>query len=164
MSRNRHPAPKSLPYRPGVGVMLFNRQGLVLVAQRVDMKSDAWQMPQGGIDDGEEPRTAVLRELEEEIGTARAEFLAESAEWHYYDLPLTLRERLWGGRYRGQMQRWFAMRFVGVDADINLATEHPEFSAWRWATVEELPSLAVTFKRPLYRRLAREFARFAEPV
>jgi putative (di)nucleoside polyphosphate hydrolase len=161
---NKHAAPKSLPYRPGVGVMLFNRMGLVLVAQRIDMKSDAWQMPQGGIDAGEEPRAAVLRELAEEIGTARAEFLAESAEWHYYDLPSGLRTRLWGGRYRGQMQRWFAMRFVGEDRDINLATEHPEFSVWRWATIAELPALAITFKRPLYLRLAREFARFAEPV
>jgi putative (di)nucleoside polyphosphate hydrolase len=164
---SRHPkrsAFQALPYRPGVGIMLFSRLGLVLVAQRIDMKSDAWQMPQGGIDRGEDARTAALRELGEEIGTAHAEFLAESPEWHYYDLPLELSQRLWGGRYRGQKQKWFAMRYLGEDAEINLATDRPEFNAWKWTTLDVLPSLAITFKRPLYQRLAREFARFAEPV
>ncbi|MBI3453973.1 MAG: RNA pyrophosphohydrolase [Rhodospirillales bacterium] len=153
---------EALPYRPGVGIMLFSRQGLVFVAKRIDMPSDAWQMPQGGIDDGENPRQAALRELAEEIGTAKAEFLAEGRDWKCYDLPPELRGgRLWGGRFRGQSQKWFAMRFTGTDGDINIATEHPEFLAWKWTPVDTLPQLIVPFKRSLYRELIAEFGHLA---
>ncbi len=156
----------TLPYRPNVGAVLFNRQGRVFVARRADQRADAvaaWQFPQGGIDEGEEPRQAVLRELEEEIGTAHAEIVAEHPDWLHYDLPAELRARMWGGRFRGQRQRWFALRYLGTDADIRLDRHaHPEFDAWRWAELAELPGLAVPFKRPTYEILARSFARFAD--
>jgi putative (di)nucleoside polyphosphate hydrolase len=152
---------QSLPYRPCVGVMLLNRDGAVFVAKRIDMPSDAWQMPQGGIDRGEDPRAAALRELEEEIGTTKAEIVGELPEWLDYDLPTELQGRLWGGRYRGQRQKWFAMRFTGTDADIDIKTRHPEFSAWKWAPIETLPDLAIWFKRPIYERLVAEFRKHA---
>jgi putative (di)nucleoside polyphosphate hydrolase len=148
---------EKLPYRPCVGIMLLNRENRVFVAQRLDMKTEAWQMPQGGIDEGEEPRTAAFRELEEEIGTSRAEILAESAGWLHYDLPAELVGKLWKGRYRGQTQKWFAMRFLGEDAEIDIETETPEFSEWKWAMPERLPELIVPFKRALYRRVLDEF-------
>ena len=147
----------SLPYRPGVGIMLFSRAGEIFVARRIDAKADAWQMPQGGIDGGEEPRAAALRELEEEIGTGNAIVLAESRDWYAYDLPRELVGRVWGGRYRGQRQKWFAMRFLGADSEINLATAHPEFDAWRWVPLDRLCGLIVPFKRPLYTALVEEF-------
>jgi putative (di)nucleoside polyphosphate hydrolase len=156
-----------LPYRDNVGAVLFNRAGLVFVARRADLPNaegaaGGWQFPQGGMDPGEDPRQAVLRELAEEIGTDRAEILAEHDTWLTYDLPPALLGRALGGRYRGQRQRWFALRFTGEDSDIRLdADPHPEFDAWRWARLEELPGLAVAFKRPIYEELARAFARFA---
>jgi putative (di)nucleoside polyphosphate hydrolase len=115
-------------------------------------------MPQGGIDEGEEPHRAALRELKEEIGTDRAEILAETRGWMRYDLPAEIAGRIWGGRYRGQRQKWFAMRFLGRDEEIDLATEHPEFSDWKWVAPGELPDLIVPFKRPLYVALLEEFA------
>ena len=150
-----------LPYRRGVGIMLLNRQGQVFVGRRSDTRAAAWQMPQGGIDEGEEPQEAALRELEEEVGTRRAEILAESARWYSYDLPPHLVPKVWGGRYRGQTQKWFAMRFLGEDSEINIATAHPEFVAWRWIALAELPGLIVPFKRPLYRDLLAEFGHLA---
>ena len=120
-------------YRRNVGLMLLNHQGRVWVGRRTDTDLDAWQMPQGGIDKGEAPAEAALRELEEEIGTAKAEILFQSDGWVTYDLPPELRAKVWGGKWRGQAQRWFALRFTGTDADINIATKHPEFGAWRWA-------------------------------
>lgn len=156
----------SLPYRDNVGAVLFNPAGLVLVARRADLPNaegaaGGWQLPQGGMDPDEDPRIAVLRELEEEIGTARAEILAEHPEWLHYDLPAALIGRALGGRYRGQRQRWFALRFLGEDSDIRLDLDpHPEFDAWRWVALRELPALAVDFKRPIYEVLARDFARF----
>ncbi len=143
-------------YRPGVGVMLFNTDGLVFVAQRLDMPSAAWQMPQGGMDAGETPRQAAMREMREEVGTDRAEIIAEMPAWLSYDLPSDLVAKLWGGRYRGQTQKWFAARFLGSDADIDIATPDPEFSAWKWAPLDELPMLIVPFKRPLYETIVRE--------
>ncbi|MDH3239581.1 MAG: RNA pyrophosphohydrolase [Alphaproteobacteria bacterium] len=155
---------KDLPYRPGVGIMLFNEHGLVLVARRIDMVSEAWQMPQGGIDDGEAPLDAAFRELEEEIGTAKAELLAETEDWLNYDLPKDLVPVLWKGRFRGQTQKWFALRFTGTDADIDIETEKPEFLEWKWAEVEVLPDLIVPFKRDLYAELARRFGPLAEAL
>ena len=154
---------QSLPYRPCVGIMLLNRDGAVFVAKRIDMPSDAWQMPQGGIDRGEDPRAAALRELEEEIGTAKAEILCESRVWLKYDLPVELSGGIWGGRYRGQRQKWFVMRFTGSDADINLATEHPEFDAWQWVAADRLPDLIVSFKRQLYIDILAEFREHCAP-
>lgn len=162
MSGDKTPAGAALPYRRGVGVMLLDTKGRVLVAQRIDTPGPAWQMPQGGIDPGETPRAAALRELHEEVGTDRVEILAESAGWIRYDLPRDLIPKVWGGRFRGQEQKWFAARFLGTDADIDIATKNPEFSAWRWAEVEDLPDLIVPFKRPLYARLVAEFSPVVE--
>ncbi|MGH7030700.1 MAG: RNA pyrophosphohydrolase [Stellaceae bacterium] len=145
-------------YRPAVGIMLLNRRGLVFVARRIDIAaSPAWQMPQGGIDPGETPRQAALRELAEETGTGKAEIVAESSTWMTYDLPAALVGKVWGGGYRGQRQKWFAMRFTGCDADIDLAASHPEFNAWRWVRVDVLPRLIVSFKRQLYIDIVTEF-------
>ncbi len=150
---------ESLPYRRNVGALLFNPAGLVFVGRRSDIEPPVWQLPQGGIDAGEEPATAVLRELAEEIGTANATILAEHPDWLSYELPESLRGRAFGGKYRGQTQRWFALRFEGSESDIRLdAHAQPEFSAWRWVTLAELPDLAVSFKRPIYEILARDFA------
>ena len=156
-----------LPYRRCVGAVLFNRDGRVLVARRADLPNaegspGGWQLPQGGIDKGEDPRVAIFRELEEEVGTAKAEIIAEHPDWLTYDLPAELIGKALGGKYRGQKQRWFALRFLGEDSDIRLDLDpHPEFDAWRWARLAELPELAVGFKRPIYEALARDFARFA---
>ena len=152
----------ALPYRAGVGLMLFNRAGHVFVARRIDMRSDAWQMPQGGIDRGETPRQAALRELKEEVGTDKAEIVAESRDWYRYELPPELQGWVWGGRFRGQRQRWFALRFTGVDADIDIHTKHAEFSEWRWTQIATLPRLIVPFKRELYAALIDEFGDLAK--
>jgi putative (di)nucleoside polyphosphate hydrolase len=157
-----------LPYRPNVGAALFNRQGLIFVARRADLPNaegpaGGWQLPQGGIDADEDPRTAVLRELAEEIGTDRAEIIGEHPDWLTYDLPAHLIGVALKGRYRGQRQRWFALRFLGSDGDIRLDLDpHPEFDAWRWARLAELPEMAVGFKRAIYDVLAVSFARFAQ--
>ncbi|HZB90010.1 MAG TPA: RNA pyrophosphohydrolase [Stellaceae bacterium] len=145
-------------YRAGVGVMLLNRDGHAFVGRRIDVGGENWQMPQGGIDRGETPRQAALRELKEEAGTDKAEILAESRRWLSYDVPRPIAGRLWRGRYRGQRQKWFAMRFTGEDRDIALDTHHPEFDAWKWVPPAELPQLIVPFKRPLYRDVLEEFA------
>ena len=143
-------------YRRGVGIMLLNARSEVFVGRRTDAK-EAWQMPQGGIAEHEDPRNAAFRELKEEIGTDKAEVIAESKVWLRYDLPPEFRKR-WANRWRGQQQKWFVMRFLGVDADIDVATEHPEFSAWRWVPIERLPELVISFKRQLYVDLLRELA------
>lgn len=156
--------PATLPYRPCVGVTLINRQGLVFVARRIDTEMEAWQMPQGGIDEGEDPATAALRELEEEVGTNKAEIIAETKDWLQYDLPHDLIGKVWKGRYRGQRQKWFAMRFLGDDTDINLETEHPEFCAWKWERLERLPNLIVPFKRKIYQDIVSEFLPYAKPL
>ncbi len=153
-----------LPYRLNVGAALFNQDGLVFIGRRADLpnQAGAWQMPQGGIDPGEAPRDAVRRELAEETGVTQAEIIGEHPDWIEYDLPPQLIGTVLGGRYRGQRQRWFALRFLGTDADIRLDTHsHPEFVAWRWVPLEETPSLAVPFKRPVYERLIPVFGPLA---
>lgn len=149
------------PYRPGIGILLFNGQGQVFTARRIDTKEVAWQFPQGGIDEGEDPASAAWREMLEEIGTDKAELIGESAGWISYDLPHDLADKAWKGRFRGQKQKWFAFTFQGCDADINIDTEHPEFSEWRWMELAEVPGLIVAFKRPLYTQVAAEFASLA---
>ena len=150
---------EALPYRRCVGVMLLNRDGLIFAGQRVDNPADAWQMPQGGIDPGESPRDAAVRELREEVGVdpQQVEVLRESAVWLPYDLPRALVPRLWKGRFRGQTQRWFAMRFMGGDEAINIATDEPEFRAWAWMRHDELAARIVPFKRDTYARVFDEF-------
>ena len=153
---------EDLPYRRCVGVMLLNRDGQAFIGRRIEGPehidaTHAWQMPQGGIDPGETPRQAAFRELKEEVGTDKAEILAETEGWLHYDLPSDIASRMWSGRWRGQRQKWFLMRFTGEDADINPATEHPEFDAWEWVEPERLPDLIVPFKRPLYRDVLAEF-------
>jgi putative (di)nucleoside polyphosphate hydrolase len=147
----------SAEYRPCVGVMLLNSRGEVLVARRSDVGGEAWQMPQGGIDDGEEPHAAAIRELKEEIGTDRAEILAESRSWLCYDLPPEMSDRARHLGWRGQRQKWFIMRFIGEDSEINLAAEPAEFDAWKWVAPRELPDLIVSFKRQVYIALLMEF-------
>jgi len=142
--------------------MLLNRDGLAFVGHRIRMPPNLprWQMPQGGIDAGETPRQAALRELKEEVGTGRADILAESCGWFDHDVPEEISQGIMGGRYRGNRQKWFAVRFTGSDADINLATEHPEFDAWRWVKPEQLPELVVPFMRRLYLDILAEFREF----
>jgi putative (di)nucleoside polyphosphate hydrolase len=156
-----------LPYRPNVGAVLFNRAGEVFVARRANLpdaegRAGGWQLPQGGIDGEEDPRAAVIRELGEEIGTTNVEIIGEHPAWLTYDLPPSLRPHTLGGRFRGQRQRWFALRFMGDDSEIRLDLDpHPEFDAWRWVQLHELPGLAVSFKREIYAVLAEAFAGFA---
>lgn len=147
------------PYRRGVGVVLINERGEVFAGRRYDRFPDAWQMPQGGIDPGETPLKAALRELEEEtgVGTRHVELMAEDPEWRRYDLPEALANSAWGGRFRGQEQKWFAVRFLGSDADIDIETAHQEFVAWRWATSRDLLATIVDFKRPLYEAVFAAF-------
>jgi putative (di)nucleoside polyphosphate hydrolase len=137
--------------------MLLNKDNYVFVGKRIDTKSDAWQMPQGGIDDNESASEAALRELKEETGINNAVILGESKNWIHYDLPEYLIPRLWNGKYRGQKQKWFILKFLGTDDEINLQTEVPEFMEWRWVKMEELPNIIVPFKRKLYISIIEEF-------
>jgi putative (di)nucleoside polyphosphate hydrolase len=151
----------SLPYRPCVGIMLLSKDRKVFVAQRIEQVIEAWQMPQGGIEDGEDPAVAALRELEEEIGTGHARIIAESRDWLSYDLPPELIGKAWRGKYRGQKMKWFAMDFLGADSDIDLNTAHPEFHQWRWEDMNKLPDVIVPFKRDMYATLVEEFGYLA---
>jgi putative (di)nucleoside polyphosphate hydrolase len=151
--------PETLPYRPCVGVMLINVEGLIFAGQRLDSPSPAWQMPQGGIDDDEKPKAAALRELWEETGIT-ADLVAPVAKthgWVTYDLPPELLGKVWGGKYRGQRQKWFLLRFLGQDTDIHIDTAHPEFSAWRWITADQMIAEIVPFKRAVYEEVVRSF-------
>ena len=153
----------TLPYRPCAGAMLVNADGLVFVAKRIDTPGEAWQMPQGGIDEGEEPTKAVIREVLEEIGTDKVEIISESSKWRKYDLPDELIGKIWGGKYRGQRQKWFLLRFIGVDADIDIeAHDPPEFNDWKWVSIEETVDLIVPFKRQLYADIVAEFRPLVE--
>ncbi len=145
-------------YRDGVGMMVLNKHDQVFVARRIDIPSNYWQMPQGGVEPNESPRASALRELEEEIGTRKVRFLCESHGWLTYDFPEELAGKLWNGAYRGQRQKWFALRFSGVDQEINLQTKHPEFVEWKWAAPSQLPDLIIPFKRELYLQILREFS------
>lgn len=151
---------ESLPYRPAAGVMLLNHDGRVWVGQRLDSTLEAWQMPQGGLDPGEAAEDGALRELEEETGISRdkVEILARAPGELLYDLPDDLLGKIWKGKWRGQRQSWFLMRFTGTDADVNLQTTEPEFRAWKWADPQELPELIVPFKQGLYRDILKAFA------
>ena len=149
-------------YRRGVGVMLHNARKRIWIGRRIDNSDDAWQMPQGGIDAGEEPWATALRELEEETGIPPhlVERVAECPERLRYDLPPKLRGILWGGKWKGQLQDWYLCRFLGSESDVNIATKHPEFNDWKWVEPSALPDLIVPFKRDLYRRLIAEFAEY----
>ena len=153
-----------LPYRPCVGIMLINKEGLVFVGRRIDQTVEGWQMPQGGIDDGETPHQAALRELKEEAGTDKATIIGEMDEWLTYDLPVHLLGVALHGRYRGQRQKWIAMRFNGEDSDIDIHTHEPEFAAWKWLALEALPRLIVPFKRDTYAKVIAAFRDVAGPV
>ena len=154
--------PTDLPYRPCVGLMLFNRQGQVFVGKRIDQTVEGWQMPQGGIDAGEEPRQAVLRELKEETGTNKAAIIGEMDHWLTYELPPHLLGIAFHGKYRGQRQKWFALRFLGEDRDIDLYAHEPEFAEWKWVELEALPGLIVPFKRDTYAAVIAAFRGLAK--
>lgn len=148
-----------LPYRSNVGIMMVNEKGYVFVGQRLDNNQNAWQMPQGGIDAGEDPETAAYRELLEETGVKKQDvrFVASSSKWLSYDLPEDLIPILWNGKFRGQKQKWFLFKFLGEDGDINIATEHPEFSKWKWISKENLLKEIVPFKKSVYENVLKEF-------
>lgn len=147
-------------YRPCVGIVLVNRAGLIFIGERRGKAGNNWQMPQGGIDDGERPIDAAKRELHEETGVDRIDFLAESSEWHCYDVPKERRPKYWRGRYIGQCQRWFAFRFTGQDQHVNLELHEPEFSLWRWASDDIVLDEVVSFKRQVYQAVLDEFRPF----
>jgi putative (di)nucleoside polyphosphate hydrolase len=148
-----------LPYRSNVGIMMVNEKGYVFVGKRLDNNQNAWQMPQGGIDAGEDPETAAYRELLEETGVKKQDvrFVASSSQWLSYDLPEDLIPILWNGKFRGQKQKWFLFKFLGEDGDINIATEHPEFSKWKWISKENLLKEIVPFKKSVYENVLKEF-------
>lgn len=163
---------EDLPYRPCVGLMVLNRKGHAFIGRRLDGPEHvdaihSWQMPQGGVDDGEEPFSAAKRELYEETNIRSIEKIGEIKEWLFYDIPRDIVGKAWKGRYRGQKQKWYALRFLGKDKEIDIAhpaegAHKPEFVEWRWEPVENLPGLIIPFKRPVYERVVREFAPLAK--
>ncbi len=150
----------ALHFRPCVGIVLINQAGLVFIGERRGMAGDNWQMPQGGIDEGERPVDAAKRELLEETGVEKVDVLAESSSWHCYEVPKERRPKYWQGRYIGQCQRWFAFRFLGEDGDIDLDLHEPEFSLWRWAATKEILDTVVSFKHEVYKTVLEEFRPF----
>ena len=153
--------PSDLPYRPCVGIMLFNKDDKVFVGKRIDQSVEGWQMPQGGIDEGETPKQAVLRELREEVGTDKAEVLGEMDDWVTYDLPKHLIGVAFHGKYKGQRQKWFALRFTGQEGDIDLTAHEPEFSSFQWVSLGALPGLIVPFKRDIYKKVIAALGQYA---
>ncbi|MCC8417915.1 MAG: RNA pyrophosphohydrolase [Rickettsia endosymbiont of Bryobia graminum] len=149
---------RKLPYRPGVGMMIIDKNSNVFVGKRIDTKIQAWQMPQGGINLGETPSVAALREMLEEIGCNKGTIIAESKYWYSYDLPQALIPKLWGGNFRGQKQKWFLIKFTGTNEEININTLAPEFEEWHWAELDELLSIIIPFKRKLYKAVIKEFS------
>jgi len=146
-----------LPFRQGVGMMIINKDNRVFVGKRMDSKANGWQMPQGGIDLGETPSAAAMREMEEEIGCNKGHVIAESSRWYSYRVPPFLVPRLWGGKYCGQRQKWFLIRFTGEDSDINIKTKHQEFEQWKWVDFDQLLSDIIPFKLKLYKQIVNEF-------
>ena len=146
------------PYRPCVGICLVNDEGLIFAGRRIDNRAEAWQMPQGGIDEGEDVMTACFREMGEEIGTDKAEYITEHSEWLNYDIPQALADKLWRGTFRGQAQKWVLLRYKGNDEDINIQTAEPEFEAWQWMSPEQLIEAAVPFKKDVYKTIMASFA------
>ena len=146
-----------LPYRPSVGLMILNSKFEIFVGRRIDSKSEAWQMPQGGIDEGETPEKAAIREMKEEVGTDNAKIISKTKQWYKYDLPNYLISKLWNGRYRGQRQKWFLLQFLGEDNEININYENAEFTDWKWVKIEELTNIIVPFKKNLYISVIEEF-------
>lgn len=151
-------------YRPAVGMMLLNKDNKIFVGQRIDSKEPAWQMPQGGISSNEDADQAMLRELQEEIGTRNVRIIVKSKAWYKYDLPPELAKRLWGGKFKGQKQIWYALRLRGDESEINIHTYHPEFREWKWVEKEELLSLIVSFKRDLYARILEDLWVYITPT
>ena len=145
------------PYRNCVGLVVINREGNVFVGKRIDSNFNAWQMPQGGIEPGEDPKAAGIREMLEEIGTKNVELIGEIDEWLNYDIPEKLSHRLWNGKYKGQTQKWLAFKFLGGDHEINIQTKNPEFVEWKWENYKNLPNLAVPFKRVIYEKVINDF-------
>jgi putative (di)nucleoside polyphosphate hydrolase len=166
------PKYEQLLYRPCVGVMVLNAQGHAFIGRRIEGPEHidevhVWQMPQGGIDEGEDPFPAALRELHEETNIRSVEKLGEIGEWLWYDIPRPIASQAWKGKYRGQKQKWFALRFIGNEREIDIASpggHKPEFVEWRWEPVKNLPGLIIPFKRPVYERVVQEFSKFAKPA
>ena len=151
---------KDLPLRSGVGIVLLNKDNKVFVAKRIDNPKNFWQMPQGGVDEGEDYLKAAFRELEEETSIKNIEILKEFDEWFEYELPKNLLGIIWKGKFRGQKQKWFVVRFTGKDSEINLKTKHPEFIEWKWVEMDDLPKIIVDFKRNVYEKLLIELKKF----
>ncbi|MCP4923019.1 MAG: RNA pyrophosphohydrolase [bacterium] len=157
------PPKSAVAYRKCVGIMVLNAENKIFVGKRIDVSTNAWQMPQGGIDEGESPLEAACRELKEETGIHNATLIAELGDWLTYDLPEPLRKKLWSGKYQGQSQKWFAFRFSGKESEINLDTETPEFTHWKWVDTEELLDNVIDFKRETYRTLVKTLIPMSSP-
>lgn len=151
---------QGLPFRQGVGMMIINKSNRIFVGKRIDSKTNGWQMPQGGINLGETPSAAALREMLEEIGSNKGTIIAESKKWYSYRLPPFLIHKLWEGKYCGQRQKWFLIRFNGKDSDINVKTKYPEFDNWQWVAVHKLLENIIPFKYKLYSQIIAEFQEF----
>ena len=151
-----------LPFRQGVGMMIVDKYKRVFVGKRVESRANGWQMPQGGIDLGETPSAAALREMQEEIGSNQGNIIAESKYWYSYRVPNFLIPKLWGGKYCGQRQKWFLIKFTGEDSNININTEHPEFDQWKWVDFRELLFDIIPFKLKLYKQVVDEFKELLE--